>query len=74
MSLAFVVYFSFVASIPRVLSACLLHDAISKEWALPGAVTLEGECAGNKYPLEEVFEAIEETQKVARGGKVLLQC
>ena len=41
MSLAFVVYFSNVAS--HVISACLLQDAIYKEWALPGAVTLEGE-------------------------------
>jgi hypothetical protein len=35
---------------------------------------MEGECAGRKYRLEGVFDGIEETQKVARGGKVLLQC
>jgi len=30
--------------------------------------------AGKIYPLEQVFEAIKESQREGRGGKVLLQC
>lgn len=31
------------------------------------------DCAGKKFPLDQANEAIEESQKEARGGKVFLE-